>query len=220
MKQLIGYIRVSTEEQSRSGNGLEAQTAAIHRFAEDNGYTVLDIVQEDASGKLGLDGRPLLKAVLAKAMKLKIPVVVSKLDRLSRDASFILNLMTTKAKFIVTQLGEDVEPFMLHIYAVMAEKERQMISERTKSALAVLKKKGVVLGNPTCLEKAQILGGIKNAKKADEFADSVRPTIERMRRDGMKLSEIADELNTNGTKTARGGMWSVTSLSRIISRWN
>lgn len=220
MKQLIGYIRVSTEEQARSGNGLEAQALAIHRFAEENGYTVLEIVQEDASGKLGLDQRPLLKQALAKSLKLDAPLVVSKLDRLSRDASFILNLMKTKAQFIVTQHGETVDAFTLHIYAIMAEKERIQISERTTDGLARVKARGVKLGNPTNLDEAQAKGRATQIGKADAFADSVRPTIERMRRDGMKLSDIAAELNTNGMKTARGGMWSVTSLSRIMARWD
>src|SRR6516164_3786658 len=166
-KQLIGYIRVSTEDQGRQGNGLEAQEADIRRFAEANGYEIVDIVTEVASGKLALDKRDVLNKAVNRSLKENITLVVAKLDRLSRDAVFIMQLMTTKLKFIVAQLGENVDKFMLHIYAVVAQKEREMISERTKVALGALKAKGVKLGGPKQKE-ASIAGGEASSVIADE----------------------------------------------------
>ncbi len=219
MKTLIGYIRVSTDEQGTSGNGLEAQKAAIIKFAEDAGYILLDIVQEVASGKLGLNERPVLKAAISKALKMKAVLIVSKLDRLSREAAFILNMMNTKAKFLVAQFGEGADEFMIHMYAVLGEKERKMIGERTKSALAILKAKGVTLGGPKVLE-ASVLGGEAVSVKADGFAIRIRPTVERMMTSGMSMRAIARELNENGTKTARGGLWTAQSINNLVVRFS
>lgn len=219
MKQLIGYIRVSTDEQGVAGNGLEAQKAAILKFAQDAGYVLVDIVQEVASGKLGLESRPVLKAAIAKSLKMKAVLVVSKLDRLSREAAFILNLMNTRAQFIVTQLGENVDQFMLHMYAVLAEKERKMIGERTKSALEALKAKGVMLGNKTNIEAAREKASEAVSTKADEFSMRLKPTVERMTASGMSLRGVARELNENGTKTARGGLWTAQSVSNLVARF-
>ena len=219
MKELIGYVRVSTDEQGKSGNGLEAQLTAIKKFAEDNGYKLLEVVTEVASGKLDLDKRPVLNSAIVKAVKQGAFVVVSKLDRISRSVAFITRLMETKAKFIVTQLGEDVDTFMLHIYAAVAQKEREMISARTKESLAIVKKNGVKLGNPTNLAEASVRGGKTMADRADSFADKVKPIIERMRSEGLSLVSIAVELNNMGVRTARGGQWSKTQLSRICARF-
>ncbi len=228
---LIGYIRVSTDEQGKSGNGLDAQTAAIVKFADDNGYHLLEIVQECASGKLDLALRPVLKAAVAKSLKLGAKIVVSKLDRLSRKASFIFNLMDSRVKFVVVQFGDNVDEFMTHVYAVLGEKERKMIGERTRDALKALKAKGVSLGNPRehdeivdgqvkrGLATARALGGAANASKADDFAQLVRPSIERAVNNGMSLRAIAAEFNSNGIKTARGGQWTATTISNTMARW-
>lgn len=218
MKKLIGYVRVSTDEQGTSGNGLEAQKAALMRFAEDTGYQLLAIVEEVASGKLGLEDRPVLKSAIARALKEGATIVVSKLDRLSREALFVLTMMQSRAKFIVTQFGENVDEFMLHVYAVLGEKERKMIGSRTKDALRQLKAKGVTLGGPK-LDQARVAGCAKNASKADDFAIKMRPSIERMMDSGMSFRAIASEFNTNGTKTARGGLWSAATVSNIVARW-
>lgn len=220
MKEIIGYIRVSTDEQGNAGNGLDAQSAAIKKFAADNGYHLLEIVQEIASGKLGLEDRPVLRAAIARSLKQKAMLVVSKLDRLSRHAAFVLNLMDTKAQFCVAELGENVSPFMLHIYAVVAQQERELISKRTKDALQALKVKGVSLGNKTNIVEASTKGGASTAAKADEFAFKMRPSIERMQSYGMTLQQIADEFNANGTKTSSGnGSWSAKTVCKIVARW-
>src|SRR5262245_62750908 len=145
MKQAIAYIRTSTARQSL---GLDAQRAALDRFAKAEGFTIADTFSEQETGKGAdaLERRPTLKAALTAARKLKGPVIVAKLDRLSRDVHFISGLMTHCVPFIVADLGADTDPFMLHIYAALAEKERRMISDRTKQALASAKANGKQLG--------------------------------------------------------------------------
>src|SRR5262245_2286358 len=147
--KLVAYVRVSTSRQGRSGLGLDAQRAAIHRFAESHGCLVVAEHAEIETGKGAdaLDRRPQLAAALEAARKLKCSVVVAKLDRLSRDVAFIAGLMAQRVPFIVAELGPDVDPFMLHIYAAVAQKERALISARTKAALAAAKARGVKLGN-------------------------------------------------------------------------
>ena len=148
----VAYTRVSTAEQGRSGLGLEAQRTYIKAFAERENIEILDWFSEVQSGKRISDTLAERPALVA-AMNLKLPILVSKLDRLSRDVHFISGLMVHKIKFIVAELGLDVDPFMLHLFAALAEKERALISSRTKAALAVLKARGVKLGphkgNPT-----------------------------------------------------------------------
>jgi DNA invertase Pin-like site-specific DNA recombinase len=231
-KQLIGYIRVSTEEQGKSGHGLDAQRVAIRRFAHEKGYNLIDIVEEVASGADGLEHRHKLADAIKRAKKLKAHIVVSKLDRLSRDATFILNLMQTKAQFIVVQLGEDVDTFMLHIYAVLGEQERFMIGQRTRDALSRLVAKGVKLGNPNREDRLDENGNVvygqltamKKARerltsKADTFAERMYPTIINMMAvQGMSMNAIARDFNEKGVKTARGGEWTAKTVSNIIER--
>src|SRR4051812_3347671 len=147
---IVGYIRVSTAQQGKSGLGLEAQRAALARFAEAEGLDVVGEFVEVESGKGAdaLDRRPQLAAALAEARKRKCAVVVAKLDRLSRDVHFISGLMAHKVPFVVAEFGSDADPFMLHLYAALAEKERSLISQRTRDALKAAKVRGVVLGNP------------------------------------------------------------------------
>src|SRR6187551_1473559 len=160
MDSVVAYLRVSTQRQQRSGLGLEAQRATIVRFAEAEGLSVIGEYLEAETGKGAdaLDRRPQLAAALAAAKSAKCSVVVSKLDRLSRDVAFVAGLMAQRVPFIVAELGRDADPFMLHLYAALAEKERRLISERTKAALAVRKASGARLGNPTNLIDAGDLG--------------------------------------------------------------
>lgn len=157
MTSAVAYYRVSTQRQGRSGLGIEAQRAAVARFAEAEGMIILQEFTEIETGKGAdaLDRRPQLNAALALARQTKCPVVVAKLDRLSRDVAFIAGLMVQRVPFIVAELGADADPFMLHLYAALAEKERRLISERTKAALASRKTTGLKLGNPTNTQKLQ-----------------------------------------------------------------
>jgi len=142
-------VRVSTAEQGKSGLGLEAQRAAIEAFAAREGMAVTEWFSEVQSGKRvsdTLDERPQLQLALQRSKDQKLPILVSRLDRLSRDVHFISGLMIHKVKFMVAELGPDVDSFTLHIFAALAQKERELISQRTKVALAALKAKGVKLG--------------------------------------------------------------------------
>ncbi|SIT56867.1 Resolvase-like (fragment) [Mesorhizobium prunaredense] len=151
MSSAVAYYRVSTQRQGRSGLGIEAQRAAVARFAVAEGMIILQEFTKVETGKGAdaLDRRPQLNAALALARQTKCPVVVAKLDRLSRDVAFIAGLMVQRVPFIVAELGADADPFMLHLYAALAEKERRLISERTKAALASRRTTGMKLGNPT-----------------------------------------------------------------------
>jgi DNA invertase Pin-like site-specific DNA recombinase len=220
MNKIIGYCRVSTQEQGTSRNGIEAQRADLERFAAAEGYELVSVAEEVASGALDLSRRPVLMQALALARKHKCSVVVSKLDRLSRDVAFISTLMAKGIPFIVTELGADVDPFVLHLYASLAEKERRMIGVRTKQALAALKAKGVKLGNSTNLPTAAANGRAAIVAKADSFADGFRPTVARMLADKMSLQAIAREFNAQGTASARGGEWTAKTVSNLVARWS
>src|SRR5690242_3306789 len=137
-KPAVAYLRVSSEQQGRSGLGLDAQRQAVERFAAEHGFTVLETYTEVETGKGAdaLDRRPQLAAGLRRARAERCPVLVAKLDRLSRDVAFVSGLMAQRVPFVVAELGPDVDPFMLHVYAALAEKERAMISARTRDALA------------------------------------------------------------------------------------
>src|SRR5258707_5430253 len=144
-RAVITYIRVSTSQQGRSGLGIEAQRTALSHFAKAEGFEVVrEFVEvETGKGADALDRRPQLKAALTSARKHRCHVAVSKLDRLSRDVHFISGLMAHKVPFWVAELGSDVDPFVLHLFAALAEKERALISTRTPQALAAAKARGV-----------------------------------------------------------------------------
>ena len=219
MKQAIAYIRVSTAQQGKSGLGLEAQRAAIAKFAAAEGIELLAEFQEIETGKGAdaLNKRPQLAAALSRAKRKDCAVVVAKLDRLSRDVAFISALMAKRTPFVVAELGADVSPFMLHIYAAVAEQERAMISQRTKDALAAVKARGVKLGNPQ-IAKAQKAAAKRRTAIADDFAANVLPIIREIQATGASMRKIAAALNARGIPTARGGTWAATQISDIIKR--
>lgn len=218
MKPIIGLCRVSTEEQGESRNGLEAQRKELETWATLNGYTLVSIIEEITSGSLAVEDRPILQSALSLARKMKCKLLVSKVDRISRDAAVIHNLMQKKKLVISVALGEQADSFVEHIYAGLAEKERKMIGERTKAGLAAAKARGIILGNRTNLSEAQNIGRKTVMLKADEFATKLKPTVERMLDAGMNYSEIADEWNRVGTKSYRGGEWSCGTVSKLCAR--
>jgi DNA invertase Pin-like site-specific DNA recombinase len=218
---LIAYLRVSTVSQGRSGLGLDAQRAAVARFAEAEGQVILAeyVEVETGKGADALDRRPVLRAALAQARKAKASIVVAKLDRLSRDVEFISGLMSHKVAFIVAELGADCDPFMLHIYAALAQKERALISERTRAALARKKAAGGQLGNLTSLPTARKNGAVTIQATANAFAANVLPVIASIRASGVTtLQAIAEVLNTRGIPTARGGAWHASGVRNVLLR--
>jgi DNA invertase Pin-like site-specific DNA recombinase len=215
------YIRVSTDRQRRSGLGIEAQRATVARFAEAEGLAVIAeyVEAETGKGADALDRRPQLAAALAMARSKTCPVLVSKLDRLSRDVAFIAGLRAQRVPFIVAELGADADPFMLHLYAALAEKERRLIAERTKAALAAKKAAGAALGNPRNLDKAGALGRVRLSADADQFAANVLPIVQELRASGTRgYGFIASALNARGIRTARGGRWHVSTVQNLLSR--
>jgi len=219
MKPLVSYIRVSTSGQGKSGLGIEAQRAAIVRFAEAEGFEIVGehVEVETGKGADALERRPKLAAALAVARRRKCAVVVAKLDRLSRDVAFVAGLMSQRVPFIVAELGANADPFMLHLYAALAEKERAMISARTTAALEAAKQRGVALGNPR-LAEVRGKGVETNKASADQFAANVLPIILPMRAEGASLRKIAEALNARRIPTARGGTWAATQVADILKR--
>jgi len=221
MNPVVAYHRVSTERQGRSGLGLEAQRERCSAFAIANGLEVVEsfVEVETGKGSDALDRRPQLAAALGAAKRLRCQVLVAKLDRLSRDVHFIAGLMVQRVPFLVAELGTDVDPFMLHIYAALAEKERRMISERTRAALATRKKQGARLGNPTNLSEAGVKGAASTAEGARLFAENVAPVILQIKGSGVaSLRGIAAALNARGIRTARGGRWAATQVGAVLRR--
>jgi len=226
MSKIVAYIRVSTDGQHKSGLGEDAQRAAIVGFAAASGFEIAAwfVEAETGKGSNALERRPQLAAALEKAKalarldKARIYVVVSKLDRLSRDVHFISGLMAQNVPFLVTELGSDVDPFVLHLYAALAEKERALIAGRTKSALAAAKAKGVKLGNPH-IEAARI-GAVAAIKaEADRSAANVLPIIAEIQKSGSAtLRAIAEALNARGVPTPRGGRWHAMSVRNVLVR--
>lgn len=217
---LITYIRVSTSAQGRSGLGIEAQRNVLAHFAASEGYEVVrEFVEvETGKGSDALDRRPQLKAALAAARKLRCHMGVAKLDRLSRDVHFISGLMAHKVPFVVAELGADVDPFVLHLFAALAEKERALISTRTRQALSAAKARGVTLGNPK-LHMAR-RGAVEAVKaEAERYAANVLPIIREAQKAGASsLRQVADALNARGIPTARGGQWYAQSVANVLER--
>ncbi|MGC5778334.1 recombinase family protein [Methylobacterium sp. NFXW15] len=221
----VAYYRVSTKAQGRSGLGLEAQQEAVQRFAEAQGYTIISTFSETETGKGSdaLETRPQLSAALRDAKLRDCPVLVAKLDRLSRDVHFISGLMKHRVPFVVSELGPNVDPFMLHIYAAVAEQERNLISDRTKKALAAAKARGVTLGNPNGAAHLKALGNgsaVKAVKaEAQERAEGLAGVIASIKAEGITSANgIAGALNARHIATPRGGRWTARSVLNVLER--
>jgi DNA invertase Pin-like site-specific DNA recombinase len=204
---------VSSRRRAGTGNG--------EAFAHGYVLTAELVEVETGKGTDALDRRPQLAAALQAARKLGngTPVIVAKLDRLSRDVAFISGLMAQKVPFIVADLGADADPFMLHLYAALAEKERALIATRTKAALQAAKARGVKLGNRTNLDEARQRGRAVQAAGAAQHARNLLPVVREVQAAGARtLAEIAAALNTRGVPTARGASWAPMTVKRVLDR--
>jgi DNA invertase Pin-like site-specific DNA recombinase len=220
MRQIIAYYRVSTQKQGKSGLGLEAQRAAVRRFCDAEGFEIAREFTEIETGKGhdALNLRPQLATALSEARKRKCSILVAKLDRLSRDVAFISGLMAQRVPFIVAELGRDADPFMLHIYAALAEKERRLIGARTKAALQAAKAAGTQLGNPRLSEAAE-RGTAAVKANAGRFAANVLPIIRQIQAAGAtSLNAVAAQLNERNIPTARGGRWTHVQVGAVLAR--
>lgn len=216
MQEFIIYRRVSTKGQGDSGLGLEAQQRDIDLFLSsyaETPFTVLAEFTDIESGKN--NDRPELAKALELCRKTRATLLVAKLDRLSRRVSFIATLMEDpKVSFRVASIPR-ASKIELHLYAMLAEQERDFISTRTKAALAVAKAKGVKLGGIRPKTEARN-EAIQDAAqgRALKVADLIRP----LRDQGKTLREIADALNLNKVPTARGGSWAASQVKRVMDR--
>lgn len=213
----VAYIRVSTKEQGKSGLGLEAQVKTIHDFAAREGYEIEHTYSEIESGKLSdtAVGRPQLGAAIKHAKSVGGPIVVAKLDRLSRDVHFIAGLMANRIEFIVAELGKQTDPFTLHIYAAFAERERKLISDRTKAGLERAKARGIKLGNPNL----RPYDGDKGAsRKLRQQATVLHDTVAGARARGhSSLRAIGGYLDDAGVPAPGGGeKWHPSAVDRLL----
>jgi len=221
MECAVAYYRVSTRQQQRSGLGIEAQRSTVARFAETENLRIIAeyVEAETGKGADALDRRPQLAAALARAKAAKCCVLVSKLDRLSRDVAFVAGLMAQRVPFIVAELGRDADPFMLHLYAALAEKERRLISERTKAALAVRKASGAKLGNPSNIAEAGKIGRTVQTAAADEHARALLPALRAIRAEGaVTIGAVTRALNERKVPTPRGLQWHVSTVANLLAR--
>jgi DNA invertase Pin-like site-specific DNA recombinase len=212
----VSYLRVSTDRQGESGLGLEAQRKAVADYLNGGSWSLAAEFVEIESGKRS-NNRPQLAAVLAACKKLKAKLVVAKMDRLSRNVAFIATMMDSGVEFVACD-NPNATRLTLHILAAVAEHEREMISQRTKAALAAAKARGVRLGGPK-LAIATKLGNAGNRAAANRFAINVAPIIHQIRASGAtSLRAIAAALNARGVATARGGQWNATQVMSVLRR--
>src|SRR6266404_3090976 len=230
MQPAIGYLRVSTREQGRSGLGLAAQRFDIEHFGKREGFSVTSWHQDTQSGA-GKDAillRPGLAAALKEARVARCPLIVSRLDRLSRNVHFIAGLMEHRVHFVVAVFGRDVDHFTLHIYASIAEQERRMISERVKAATLIAKsqgrKFGLQLRPKSWQRKISALGRAALIQEANDRAQAYRVYIEwalkQPGRDGRPISfrGAAIRLNERSIDTPLGGTWRGHHIQRMECR--
>lgn len=214
--RFVAYYRVSTEKQGRSGLGLEAQRTAVEAFLNGGSWKLVAELTEIESGKRA--ERPKLVEAVKAAKKHRATLVIAKLDRLSRNVAFIANLMEAGVEFVAADMPH-ANRLTVHILAAVAEHEREMISQRTRAALAAVKSRGVQLGNRSNIEVAQARSRQARMIQADQFASNILPVVLQIKGAGVQtLSGIAETLNARGLRTARGGEWQAVQVKRVLER--
>lgn len=216
-QRFIGYLRVSTAAQGRSGLGLEAQREAVEAYVRSvPGGALLSEFVEVESGKA--NDRVKLGEALDRCRITGATLVIAKLDRLSRNAAFLLTLRDAGVRFVAADMPQ-ADNLTVGIMAVVAEQERHVISQRTKAALAAAKARGVKLGNPQGFNgKVYREGGKAVSDRADGFAKSLEDTVRPLVSQGLSLRAIAAELDAMGVRTARGGSWSAQAVKNLVDR--
>ena len=212
--KFIAYYRVSTDKQGKSGLGLDAQKAAVADRLNGGRWQIMEAFTETESGKRV--SRPQLDAALAACKKHKAKLVVAKLDRLSRNVSFLLKLIDAGVEVLFADLPElngAMGRFMLITMASVAELEAGLISERTKAALKAAKARGVKLGR----HGAEILAP-RFKEEASKRAKALKPIITELKGEGLSLARMATELNKRKVPTPRGGRWDHSSVRNVVKR--
>ena len=218
--KFVSYLRVSTKRQGESGLGLEAQRAAVESFLNGGRWKLIAEHVEVESGKHD-HNRPALNKALEACKVYGATLVIAKIDRLSRDAHFLLGLQKAGVKFIAVDMPEANE-MVVGMMALVAQAERRMISERTKAALAAAKARGTRLGQPKGhqipSDLATRMKGVATMKdNANEFAALIRPLLDGELAD-LSANAAATELNRRGVQTARGGQWTARSVLNLKAR--
>jgi DNA invertase Pin-like site-specific DNA recombinase len=220
--KLVAYERVSTTRQGRSGLGLEAQRKAIDAFAASKEARVLGRFTEVESGRK--NDRPELEKALDLARLTGATLIIAKLDRLSRNAAFLLMLRDSGVRFVACDMPE-ANDLTVGIMALVAQQEREAISRRTKEALAAAKGRGVKLGNPNgaaALRRSGQGGALLRrtvVSNADAFAQTLASVLASIRSEGhTTLRAIAEQLDTRGIRTRRGGRWHVSNVRNLLNR--
>jgi len=215
--KFVAYYRVSTQAQGRSGLGLDAQRAAVAAYLDGGRWQLLAKFTEVETGKgsNALDKRPQLRAALELSKKQRATLLVAKLDRLARNVHFLSGLMESGVKFVAVDMP-DVNRLTVHVLAAVAEHEREMISTRTRDALAAAKKRGVKLGR----------AGRRNLRRVNDqthayasaHAESLRNVLMGLQARGLTQRQIAAELNELGVPAPRGGAWHLPTVQRVLAR--
>lgn len=208
MSALVAYYRVLTGRQGQSGLGLDAQHSAVAAYAA--GKDLLGEFVEVESGRK--DNRPQLAAALALCRQRRAVLVIAKLDRLARSVAFISNLMESGVEFVAVDMPQ-ASRLTLHILAAVAEHEREMISQRTRAALAAAKARGTKLGNP---RPDMARAGAAASANAARFRAGVLPTLRALQMQGRSLRKIAAELNARDISSARGCTWHAASVRSAL----
>jgi DNA invertase Pin-like site-specific DNA recombinase len=227
---VVSYCRVSSQGQGESGLGLEAQREYINRAAIQNGWNIVGEFVDVVSGKLAIEDRPEGAKALARCKKLGAKLVVAKLDRLSRSVHHIARLLDEEMDFKVATMPQ-ADKFQLHLFAALAQQEREFIANRTKEALAALQKRAddgdvqsaeKIARRTEALEKGRTdenraKGTEAIQERARLWIRSVRPHItECLHDNGKTLQQVADCLNGKGITTSRGGQWTAIQVSRVM----
>jgi DNA invertase Pin-like site-specific DNA recombinase len=218
--RFVSYLRVSTTGQGKSGLGIEAQRAAVASFLNGGSWELLAEYVEVETGKN--NDRPQLAAALRQCRLTGATLIVGKIDRLSRNAGFLLSLRDSGVDFVAADMP-NANRMTVGIMAVVAEGEREMISQRTKAALGAAKARGVKLGGARVLSPEAVAARIEGATVARKAAAEARaadlaPTLKAWKADGLSLSAMAQRLTDQGVTTPRGGAWSPTAVMRALAR--
>ena len=215
-QQFVTYYRVSTQRQGASGLGLDAQRQTVTKYLSERAKTTVGEFVEVESGKgsNALEKRPQLRLALEMCKKTGATLLIAKLDRLARNVHFVSGLLETGVDFVAADMP-NANKVMIQMYSVMAEWERDQISERTKAALAAAKARGVVLGatGPANLKTCNDL----RQQKSREFSERLRPVVDGMAAQGLSRRAMVDRLNELGIKAPMGGMWSLGQVQRALT---
>jgi DNA invertase Pin-like site-specific DNA recombinase len=214
MNTVCVYLRVSTDRQAASGLGLDAQREAVRSFVKGRGGRI--IAPEFIEAESGKNNeRPQLQAALARCAATGSTLVVAKLDRLSRNAAFLLTLRDSGVAFVAADMPE-ANTLTIGILAVVAQAEREAISARTTAALAAAKARGVKLGNPAGVANLVPGAGTTQAvKAARSFAVGLLPMVRELEGEGLSLNAIARRFNDDGIRSRRGGVWTAKAIANL-----